>query len=193
MRVGLSKKLFIWFLLPLFLIQNTALANSGITIEAKLLNRIQAEQQFDSKLLGKYKPVELTIINNSGFSIKLPEKIYFKDNNIVYSMPDNTKIYDKTKRHLVRRAAIWCLIGGGLLSFFTTPASIAHTQFNNQKLQDCIIKNNYRHKLLFDKEKYSTYIFIPKKLNIDTVLAKDISLYNGKTIDIESKVQQNLL
>lgn len=177
------------YILPVY----PADTKSLITLSAEKVDKETAIGDIDQKILDKFIPVKITISNRSNNSVILSNKFYYTDKSgNEFAAPSSAVIFEATKRHTIRRAVIWGLIGLGPLSFVTVPASLAHSLTKNSNLNDNIEKINCKASHLYPKDYFSGYILVPKRhRDVSYIILKEISSDKGDSFDLKAPVNNN--
>lgn len=161
-------------------------AIESLTYELNKLSKDESKGIIDKKLHGKFKPYRLYLRNNTDKDLSFSRIKYFNTthNNNKHEILKNITLYEKTKRHTARRAIVWGVIGGGLLTLYFVPISIAHSKNMNEKLWDNIEKLSFKKRHLFAGEEIETYILIHKKHKVKSITFKDVHFENDKRFNL---------
>lgn len=168
---------------------------SKIVIEAEKLDPLYLTGEIDKRILKKYIPVRLNISNKEQETLALSDKIYYLMGDKMFKIPNSSVIFEKTKRHTVRRAILVGIPAVPVLLLVFSPiaigASVAHSITANGTLEDNIKKNNFTPKHLFNNDSYSAYIFIPKvHKNTEKIMIKG-SFNDGVPFDLYVPIAEN--
>lgn len=129
-----------------------------------------------SRVLKKYNPIKLTLVNKNSEAVKLPQMLTYElESGKIFKVPTSDVIFQKTKVNTAKRTVLSGFAG---LIIFTIPAVAASSALCltiNSELQDNIERNLYRQKYLTQENTYTTYIFIPKKYKkVKNIMFKNI-------------------
>lgn len=189
------------FFLIYFVISDSSFATeqAKVSLFAEKLDKSSVAGEINDRLLKKYIPVKLTVINKSKDSLILSDKIFYIDKqNKEHKISNINILFQNTKKHPFRRAVLVGIPSTVLtLGLFSLPAislSLADSISCNDNLENNIEKTRFTPHHLFENESYSSYIFVPYKYkNIEQVIIKNLSFENNEDFDLKTKISEENL
>lgn len=160
------------------------------TIQADISYCNNLSNDLHRRVFKKYNVLEFNIYNNEKENFVIGNDVYYYMNGKKYKVDNANGVYEKTKCHTIRRAVIWGIIGGGVLSWVTVPPSLASSIMINNNLKDSIEKNIYRGHSLYSHDSYQKYIFLPKNhKKADSLIFKMTNSTDNTTVQYKFKIE----
>ncbi|OGI31683.1 MAG: hypothetical protein A2287_05275 [Candidatus Melainabacteria bacterium RIFOXYA12_FULL_32_12] len=199
-----AKKYFTFYLLICFIYfsfvqASFAFDQSKVIMEAEKINLQNLVGEVDKRILKKYIPVRITVTNKNNAKVQLSNKVYyFTEDGKKYIIPSSAVIFEKTKRHTIRRAVLAAIPVTLVTFLILTPAAmggvIAYCSSANGKLEDNIKKHNLKPRHLFEDDSHSAYVFIPKKYKgVSEIIIKDVIFNDEQTFDLRAPISDEYL